>query len=148
MLSPDQVPSQVEKIGNSRMSGQQPLGLPYRFEASHPSLPPPGHLSDCSARSLAYRPVTWITSGISSRSATGYLRSLSVTIFLGPPPRESSRRLKNRFAAAPSRFACRCSSGTSTNYGKVTWQYLVHCSFLSPYAGIINHLVILPMARA
>ena len=44
MLSPDQVPTQVEQITDSSMSTQESLSLPYRFELAHPSLSHPGRL--------------------------------------------------------------------------------------------------------
>jgi len=44
MLSPDQVSSQIEKIGYCSMSGHKPLGLLHRLESPHPSLPDPSHL--------------------------------------------------------------------------------------------------------
>ena len=44
MFSTDHVPTQVEKILYSSMSGHESLSLPNRFESPHPSLPYPGRL--------------------------------------------------------------------------------------------------------
>ena len=44
MLRPDQVPSQIEKIGYSRMRRNESLSLPDRIESTYSSLPDPSRL--------------------------------------------------------------------------------------------------------
>lgn len=41
---PDQMPSQVQLMTDSRMSAEKPLRLLHGLESSHPSLPFPGRL--------------------------------------------------------------------------------------------------------
>ena len=41
MLSPNQVPTEIEQIADSSMSTQKSLGLPHRFKLTHPPFPHP-----------------------------------------------------------------------------------------------------------
>ena len=54
MFSPDQVPTQVEKILHHGMRSHEALSLPHRLETTHPSLSNPGRLM------RLFRPIIFI----------------------------------------------------------------------------------------
>ncbi|MFT6046568.1 MAG: hypothetical protein ACI9WC_002275 [Arenicella sp.] len=107
MFGSNQMTAQIEKVTDSGMGAQKSLSLPDRFEFTHPSLPHPNRL----VRLLSS--IILVLLSAVDRLRYQLPMSNAITpqfvgnIFLGSPPWLRNKRLKNRFAAAQSRFACR-----------------------------------------
>ena len=105
MPGTDFMPTQVKQIGHSGMGTEKSLSLPYGFERPHPSLSHPGRFMGLLC------PIILILLSTVDRFRNQLPMSNTIAAQFvshdlpGFTAMARSKRLKNRLAAAPSRFA-------------------------------------------